>query len=230
MLLVLLGDGAVANVLLRKSKGQEGGWIVIATGWGFAVAMALYVIGWISGGHVNPAVTLSFVFMGKTPWSEVPFYFSGQFLGAFIGACFVYLTYKVHYDQTNKPENILMTFCTKAAVINPIWNFITELIATAILLVGICGILNSHNHLSEGLAPYLVGVLVFSIGLSLGGPTGYAINPARDLGPRIAHALLPIPHKGSSDWRYAWIPFFAPFIGGILGVCIYQLFAKTFFT
>ena len=228
MLLVLLGNGVVANVLLKRSKGENGGWILIATGWGFAVAIALYVMGWVSGGHVNPAVTLSFAATGRTPWVEVPLYLIGQMLGAMLGALLVYLSYKPHYDETNNDDKILMTFCTKPAIEATWWNFTCELIGTAVLLIGICGILDSHNEVASGLAPYLIGILIFAIGLSLGGPTGYAINPARDLGPRIMHALLPIPAKGSSEWSYAWIPVAGPLVGGLLGVFLYEWALSSF--
>lgn len=229
LLLVLLGDGVVANVLLKKSKGESSGWIVITAGWGFAVAIAVYIIGWVSGGHVNPAVTLGFAILGKTPWHLVPAYFSGQLLGGALGAALMYLTYKPHFDMADEKDKILMIFCTKPAIWNPFWNFVCEMLGTAVLLIGICGIINYHNDLSGGIAPYLFGILVFSIGLSLGGPTGYAINPARDLGPRIVHYLLPIKQKGPSEWYYSWIPIVAPLIGGALGVLFYQFLASCFF-
>jgi len=229
MLLVLLGDGVVANVLLKGSKGENSGWIVIATGWGFAVAIAVYIIGWVSGGHINPAVTLGLAILGKTAWSLVPVYFSGQVVGAMIGALLVYLSYKPHFEETEEPQKILMCFCTKPAILRPFWNFICEVIGTAVLLVGICGILNYHNQLVGGIAPYLFGILVFSIGLSLGGPTGYAINPARDLGPRLIHWFLPIRKKGGSEWGYAWIPIVAPLLGSVIGVVIYQIASVYFF-
>lgn len=220
-LLVLLGNGCVANVLLNKSKGQNSGWIVIATGWGFAVAMAVYVVGWISGGHINPAVTLAFVIAGKTPLSLAPIYMAGQMIGAFLGACFVWLAYFPHWQKTPDPHHKLLCFATQPAVRTYLWNFVCELIGTAVLMIGILGIFNPHNAVATGISPYIVGLLVFSIGLSLGGPTGYAINPARDLGPRLAYALLPIRGKGSADWKYAWIPILGPLVGATLGTWIY---------
>lgn len=223
-LLILLGNGCVANVLLKGSKGENGGWIVISAGWGFGVAMAIYVIGWASGGHINPAVTLGFCLLGKTPWDQFPYYFSGQMLGAMLGATAVWITYYSHFKRSEDEHKKLMCFATKPQIFRPIWNCITEIIATAVLLLGVLGIFDHHSEVSKGLGPYLVGILIFSIGLSLGGPTGFAINPARDLGPRIMHSLLPIPEKGSSEWSYAWIPFFAPWIGSALGVWIYQTF------
>lgn len=222
LLLILLGDGAVANVLLKKSKGESSGWIVIATGWGFAVAMGVYTVGWATGGHINPAVTVGLALAGKTPWNLAPLYFCGQFLGAMAGALLVWWTYYSHFEKTENKTHKLLIFCTKPAIRKPTWNFITEVIATAVLLIGVLGIFNIHNGIGCGVGPFAVGLLVFSIGLSLGGPTGYAINPARDLGPRIMHALLPIQGKGDSDWDYAWIPILGPVIGAIIGTLLYQ--------
>lgn len=218
--LVLLGNGSVANVLLKKSKGQGGGWIVISTGWGIAVALAVYICGWASDGHINPAVTLSFALIGKTPWFEVPFYFLGQFLGGFIGAYAVYLVYYSHYQQEANVDLKRMSFCTQPAIYHPLLNFITEIIGTFVLLFAVLGVLNRHSSLSAGLAPYMIGMVVLGIGLSLGGPTGYAINPARDLSPRLAHSF--IYSFSSSKWNYAWIPLFGPLIGGAIGALLYQ--------
>ncbi|NQT23342.1 MAG: aquaporin family protein [Candidatus Omnitrophica bacterium] len=223
MVLVLLGDGVCANVLLKKSKGENSGWIVIATGWGFAVAMAVYVAGWVSGGHINPAVTIGFMAIGKFTFIEALPYFAGQFTGAFLGGVLVWLTYKAHWKATDDADRKLAVFCTVPAIRNYRLNLLTEIIGTAMLLVGVLGIYNVHNSIGKGVGPYLVGILVFSIGLSLGGPTGFAINPARDLGPRIAHFLLPIPGKRDSDWGYSWVPFFGPLIGCLLGAFLYQL-------
>lgn len=222
MLLVLLGNGVVANVLLQQSKGHNSGWIVISTGWGFAVCIAVYVVGWISGGHINPAVTLGLCLVGKSSWSTLPIYVSGQMLGGMFGALLVWLAYKPHFRITPDQTKKLLCFCTKPAMRKPLWNFVVEVIATAVLLAGILGIFNIHNSIAAGMGPYAVGILVFSIGLSLGGPTGYAINPARDLAPRIMHALLPIEGKGSSDWGYSWIPVLAPLLGGCLGSLMYH--------
>ena len=221
MVLVLLGDGVVANVLLHKSKGHNSGWIVISAGWGFGVAIAVYVCGWASGGHINPAVTIALAAIGKLPWTQVPTYLAGQFAGGFIGAILVWLAYLPHWSQTPDPGAKLAIFCTGPAIRNSFGNLICEIIGTAVLLIGVMGILDNNIELTSGVGPYAVGILVFGIGLSLGGPTGYAINPARDLAPRLAHALLPISGKGGSDWRYAWIPVVGPIIGGVLGAFLY---------
>jgi len=221
-ILILLGDGVVANVLLNRSKGQNGGWIVITTGWALAVAIAAYVTGHVSGAHINPAVTLGLAAIGQFPWSQVPSYIIAQFLGAFLGAVLVYLAYLPHWAVTDDAELKLAVFSTAPAVRSPGANLVTEIIGTAMLVLGVLGISHPANQLAGGLSPLLVGFLVWAIGLSLGGPTGYAINPARDLGPRIAHAVLPIPGKGGSDWGYAWIPVVGPVIGGILGALLFQ--------
>jgi len=226
MVLVLLGDGVVANVALAKTKGHGSDWIVIAAGWGFAVAIAVYISGWASGGHINPAVTLGLAAIGDVPWAKVPTYLAGQFIGGFLGAVLVWLAYLPHWSQTPDEAAKLGVFCTAPAIRRPAANLLCEVIGTAMLLIGVRGILNDHNHLAEGIGPYAVGILVFGIGLSLGGPTGYAINPARDLAPRIAHALLPIAGKGRCDWSYAWIPVLGPIVGGVLGAVLYHaLFA-----
>ncbi|MBI5272987.1 MAG: aquaporin family protein [Chlamydiia bacterium] len=222
LLLIVLGNGSVATALLARSKGQKGGWIVITAGWGFAVAIAVYAVGWISGGHLNPAVTFGLIAAGKTPLSDLPLYLAGQMTGAMLGALLVWLAYYTHWAATRNPALKLMCFCTKPAIYAPKWNFLTEVIATAVLLIGVLGIFDIHNGIGSGVGPYAVGILVFSIGLSLGGPTGYAINPARDLAPRLMHAWLPIHGKGSSEWGYAWIPVTAPLIGGLLGAYIYR--------
>jgi len=226
MVLVLLGDGVVANVLLRKSKGYDSGWIVIAAGWGFGVAIAVYICGWASGGHINPAVTIGLASIGDLSWSVVPTYLAGQFAGGFLGAVLVWLAYLPHWAETPDPAAKLAIFCTGPAIRNWPANLLCEVIGTAMLLIGVLGILNTNNELGSGFGPYAVGILVFGIGLSLGGPTGYAINPARDLSPRLAHALLPIAGKGSSDWRYAWVPVVGPILGGMIGAFVYHwLFA-----
>ncbi|WP_420420766.1 MIP/aquaporin family protein [Simkania sp.] len=221
LLLILLGNGSVANVLLKKSKGEASGWIVITTAWGFAVAMAVYTIGWATGGHINPAVTFGLAIAGKTPWALTPFYFIGQLLGAMVGALLVWWTYHAHFEKSENKTHKLLIFCTQPAIRRISWNFVTEVIATAVLLIGVLGIFNFHNGLACGVGPLAVGFLVFSIGLSLGGPTGFAINPARDLGPRIMHALLPVQGKGDSDWDYAWVPILGPLIGSGIGTLIY---------
>jgi glycerol uptake facilitator protein len=235
MLLVLLGDGVVANVVLNRTKGQNGGWIVITVGWGVAVAMAVYAVGRISGAHLNPAVTVGLAAIGSFPWADVPGYILAQMVGAFTGAVLVWLSYLPHWRVTADPASKLAVFATGPAMRSPAANFVTEAIGTAVLLFGILAIAANAQTLSRpgdvdlsfvfsrGLQPLLVGVLVLGIGLSLGGPTGYAINPARDLGPRLAHALLPIPGKGNSDWEYSWIPVVGPLVGGVLGAGAYFL-------
>jgi glycerol uptake facilitator protein len=235
MILVLLGDGVVANVLLQRSKGQNSGWIVITTGWGVAVAVAVYAVGRISGAHLNPAVTIALATIGSFSWAQVPGYIAAQMIGAFLGAVLVWLAYLPHWRETPDPGAKLGIFCTGPAIRSTGANLITEIIGTAVLMFGILAIAANAQTLarpgdvdlsvvfSRGLQPLLVGVLVLGIGLSLGGPTGYAINPARDLGPRLAHAILPIPGKGSSDWGYAWIPVVGPIIGGIAGAGLYSI-------
>jgi glycerol uptake facilitator protein len=214
-ILILLGDGVVAAVLLAQSKAQNAGWIVITWGWGMAVMVGVFAVGQFSGAHLNPAVTLGFATIGNTEWSDVPAYLGGEFVGAMIGAFLVWASYSNHWRATEDPGLKLAVFCTAPAIRNTAANVITEIIGTFMLVFGVLAIV--ANELTAGLAPLLVGLLVLAIGLSLGGPTGYAINPARDLGPRIMHAILPIPGKGPSDWGYAWIPVVAPIIGGVLG-------------
>lgn len=222
MILVILGDGVVANVVLSKTKGNSSGWIVITAGWGFAVAIAVYVVGWVGGAHLNPAVTIGLAAIGSFPWALVPWYIAAQMLGAFLGAIIVYLAYHEHFAQSDDADGKLAVFATGPAIRSNLWNLVTEIIGTAMLLIGILGISNTHNNMGA-LGALVTGFLIWAIGLSLGGPTGYAINPARDLGPRIAHAILPIPGKRDSDWSYAWIPVIGPIIGGVLGAGIYNL-------
>ena len=227
-ILIILGDGVVAGVLLAKSKAQNAGWIVITAGWGFAVAMAVYAVGSISGAHINPAVTIGFASNGTLPWGDVPLYLAGQFVGAFIGAVVVYLHYLPHWGETDDPGLKLAVFSTGPAIRNTGSNLVSEIIGTFVLVFGVLAIVANAAPGETGLTPLLVGFLVFAIGLSLGGPTGYAINPARDLGPRIAHAVLPIAGKGSSDWEYSWIPVVGPIVGGVLGALAFTaLFTNT---
>ncbi len=231
-LLILLGDGVVAAVLLAKSKAQDSGWIVITTGWALAVAVAVYAVGRISGAHINPAVTVALAATQDFPWSDVPGYVVAQLIGAILGAAAVWLHYLPHWSATEDPALKLGVFSTGPAVRNTPANVVSEVIGTAVLVFGVLAIVTTFGagNLPEafGIAftPLLVGFLVWSIGLSLGGPTGYAINPARDLGPRIAHAILPIAGKGGSDWGYAWIPVVAPLIGGILGGLLFNVTIK----
>jgi len=227
MLLVILGDGVVANVVLTKTKGQNGGWIVITAGWAFAVTVAVYAVGTFSGAHLNPAVTIGLAAIGKFAWASVPMYIAGQMLGAFLGATIVWLAYLPHWAVTASQDSKLAVFCTGPAIRNTYSNLLTEIIGTAVLVLGVLTILTPKNLNPEhgwnvGFGPALVGVIVWAIGLSLGGPTGYAINPARDLGPRLAHAVLPISGKGTSDWGYAWIPVAGPIIGGVIAAFLYK--------
>ena len=223
-ILILLGDGVVAATLLARSKAENGGWIVITFGWAMGVAMAVYAVGAFSGAHLNPAVTLGFAVVGVTEWSDVPKYLAGEFSGAFIGAVLVFVAYLNHWRPTEDPGLKLAVFCTAPAIRNTVNNILTEIIGTFLLVFVVLSFGTAAGIGRSGLTPLLVGLLVLGIGLSLGGPTGYAINPARDLSPRIAHALLPIPGKGPSDWGYAWIPVVAPIIGGILGALAWDLF------
>jgi glycerol uptake facilitator protein len=221
LLLVLLGDGVVAGVLLGKSKAEKSGWIVITTGWALAVAMAVYTVGRISGAHLNPAVTLGLAAVGKLPWRQVPIYILAQMLGAFLGAILVWLAYLAHWEQTPRQDLKLAVFSTAPAIPRATANLTTEIIGTCVLVFGVLALGANKASNDTGLTPLLVGFLVWAIGLSLGGPTGYAINPARDLAPRIAHALLPIAGKGDSNWGYAWVPVVGPVVGGIIGAAAY---------
>ena len=223
-LLILLGNGVVACVLLNLSKGQNSGWIVITWGWGLAVMVAVFTVGQFSGAQLNPAVTLGFAIEGRTDWGDVPEYLAGEFVGAFVGATLVWLAYLDHWKETEDPGLKLACFSTAPAIRNPVSNMITEIIGTFVLVFGILGFFADKATTGTALGGIIVGFLVLSIGLSLGGPTGYAINPARDLGPRIMHAILPIPGKGPSDWAYAWIPVVGPLIGGSLAALAYEVF------
>lgn len=222
MFLIILGDGVVANVLLNKSKGQNSGWIVITTGWAFAVMVGVFVSGAFgsASAHINPAVTVGFAIAGSFDWADVPGFIIAQLLGAFVGGVIVWLTYYRHWADTNDQGLKLAVFSTGPAIRDTVWNNITEIIGTMVLVIGVAAIFSDADTAmgipTSGLGPFIVGALVWGIGLSLGGPTGYAINPARDLGPRIAHFLLPIAGKGDSDWGYSWIPVVGPIVGGIL--------------
>ena len=236
LILILLGDGVVAGVLLRSSKAENAGWVVITLAWGLAVAIAVYAVGRISGAHIKPAVTIGFAATGFAgfSWALVPIYLLGQFLGAFVGAVLVWLQYLPHWKETEDPELKLGVFSTGPAIRNYVANFIAEFIGTAVLVFGVMAIVTTLSETGVGdpslavafgtaVGPLLIGLLVVVIGMSLGGPTGYAINPARDLGPRIAHAILPISGKGGSDWGYSWIPVVAPIVGGIVGALLFQI-------
>jgi glycerol uptake facilitator protein len=230
MFLIILGDGVVANVLLARSKGENSGWIVITTGWAMAVMVGVFVA--ISAGapqaDINPAVTIGkWLALGVYTTPQALATMAAEVVGAFIGAIIVWLAYFNHWGPTEDPGLKLAVFSTGPAIRNTVWNFVTEVIGTIVLLMGVGAIFSgatAPDGPAAGLGPYLVGSLVWGIGLSLGGPTGYAINPARDLGPRIAHQILPIPGKGSSDWGYGWIPVVAPLVGGVIGGFLWNLF------
>jgi glycerol uptake facilitator protein len=222
MVLIILGTGVVANVLLSKTKGQNSGLLTIAFGWAVAVFVGVYIAAPVSGAHLNPAVTIALAVADKFAWADVPLYITAQFAGAMLGAFINWLAYKQHYDATEDPALQLATFCNSPAIDSTFHNLLTEIIGTFVLVLGVLFIampdikLNSINALP-------VALLVLGIGVSLGGPTGYAINPARDLGPRIIHALLPIKGKGGSGWKYSWIPVVGPVAGGLLAAWVFKL-------
>ena len=227
MMLILLGDGVVANVLLKKSKGENSGWIVIATGWGLAVLCGILTSLGVGGvAHLNPAVTIALAIAARSYVTVVP-YIAAQMAGGFVGAFLVWIVYLPHWSQTPDKGAKLGIFCTAPAIRNIPSNALTEFLVTILLIIvgfsiGSKGV--SATGLVAGFGPYLWGMLVWAIGLSLGGPTGYAINPARDLGPRIAHQLLPISGKGSSDWGYALVPIVAPALGGVVAAFLCKAF------
>jgi glycerol uptake facilitator protein len=234
-MLIVFGDGVVANVLLARSKGESSGWIVITAGWGVAVMVAVYAVGRLSGAHLNPAVTLALASIGAFPWADVTGYILAQMVGAFVGAVLVWLMYLPHWSVTQDANLKLAVFCTGPAIRNPFANFMTETLATAVFVFAVLAIGANAQMLAKpgdidlsvvfsgALQPLLIGGLVLGVGLSLGGPTGYAINPARDLGPRVAHFLLPIAGKRDSDWGYAWIPIVGPLIGGVIGAQLFRV-------
>ena len=223
--LLLLGDGVVANVVLKGTKGENSGWIVISLGWGMAVFVAVFIVAAYSGAHINPAVTLGLAVAGKFAWSLVPLYLLGQFIGAAIGAFLVWLHYRDHFAATPDGDAKLAVFCTGPAIRNTSSNFISEVIGTFVLVFAVLYIAAPEVGLGA-LDALPVGLLVLVIGLCLGGTTGYAINPARDLSPRLMHFLLPIPNKRDSDWGYAWIPVLGPFVGGALAGGLFLLLAS----
>ncbi|MFZ4682980.1 MAG: MIP/aquaporin family protein [Terrimicrobiaceae bacterium] len=235
MLLIVLGDGVVANVLLTKSKGQNSGWIVITTGWALAVFIAVAAVARVSGAHLNPAVSVGLAAVGAFNWASVPGYIVAQLLGAFAGAIIVWLAYLPHWKETADGELKRAVFCTAPAIRSVPANFLCEVIGTFVLLFGVLTMKSAfEKNLTGSIIPIDLGalsalpvaLLVWAIGLSLGGPTGYAINPARDLGPRLAHALLPIPGKASNDWSYAWIPVLAPIVGALLAAALYLILGQ----
>lgn len=227
-LLIVLGDGVVANVVLDRTKGHDSGWIVITAGWAFAVTIAVYGVNAISGAHLNPAVSIALASIGAFSWAKVPAYVAAQTAGGFLGGVIVWLAYRPHFAVTADASTKLAVFSTTPAIRSTWANLLSEVIGGFVLVLALLTVLSPRNFVpnsdfAKGFGPVLVGVIVMAIGLSLGGPTGYAINPARDLGPRIAHALLPIPGKGTSDWRYAWVPIVGPIVGGVLAALSYKL-------
>jgi len=221
-ILILLGGGVVANVVLNKTIGNNSGWIVITTGWALAVYVAVVIAGPYSGAHINPAVTVAVAIAGKFPWADVPMYVLAQMIGAMIGSSAVWVTYKSHFEETEDADSKKAVFCTAPAIRNTFSNFFSEMIGAFVLIFTIfyftnASITDTETMIGLGsLGALPVAFLVWSIGLSLGGTTGYAINPARDLGPRIMHAILPIKNKAKSDWSYAWIPVIGPLVGGAI--------------
>jgi glycerol uptake facilitator protein len=218
-LLILLGGGVVAGVVLKETKSNNAGWLTIVVAWGLAVTLSIYAVGSYSGAHLNPAVSLGLAIAGSFAWSELPMYILSQLGGAFFGAVLVWLHYKPHWEKTSDAGAKLAVFATGPAVRNTISNLVSEIIATAVLVLGLLFI--GANKFADGLNPVIVGLLIVAIGLSLGGTTGFAINPARDLGPRLAHFILPIAGKGDSEWGYSWIPVVGPMIGGAIGAVVY---------
>lgn len=225
-ILVLFGDGVVASTVLKKSKGENGGWVVITMAWGLAVMLGVFIAGPYSGAHLNPAVTLGLAAAGTFSWALVLPYIVAQMLGGLLGAVLVYLYYKDHYDATDDPVAKLSTFCTIPAIRSYGRNLFSEIVGTFVLVFVILA-LSMQNNLPEvgmgSLGAFPVAMLIVALGMSLGGATGYAINPARDLAPRIAHAILPIKGKGTSDWAYSWVPVLGPIIGGFLAAVLYCL-------
>jgi glycerol uptake facilitator protein len=225
--LISLGCGVNAGVTLKKSYANDSGWLVIAFGWGLAVTLAIYAVGSFSGAHINPAVTVGLAVVGEFPWAEVPGYIFAQLLGAFLGATIVWVHYMPHWKATEDKASKLGVFATGPAIPARFSNLISEVSGTFILLFGLMFI--GANDFTQGLNPLVVGGLILAIGISLGGTTGYAINPARDLGPRLAHYFLPIHDKGDSGWPYATIPIFGPLLGGVWGTLTYKfLFQQEF--
>lgn len=221
MILILLGDGVCAAVNLKKSKAEASGWIVIAFGWAMAVTIGVYVAGYMGPAHLNPAVTIAMAMTGSFEWGLVVPFIIAQVLGAVVGAVLVWLAYLPHWSQTEDQGAVLGTFATGPAIRNYPANMVTETIGTFVLVLGLFSF--AQNSFTDGLNPIVVGLLILAIGLSLGGPTGYAINPARDFGPRLAHQLLPITTKGDSDWGYSWVPIVGPVLGAVIASGVYML-------
>ena len=222
-ILILLGNGIVSGVVLNKTKATGAGWVAITLGWGFAVMMGVYVSGFMSPAHLNPAVTIAMAMIGSFSWSLVLPYILAQMLGAMVASIILYLMFYPHYAETENPADILGTFSTGPAIRQTGSNLLSEIVGTAVLTTGILAFGQYAITQTSGVSPLLVGAIITAIGLSLGATTGYSLNPARDLGPRIMHALLPIKGKGDSDWSYAWIPVVGPIIGGSLGAVLFNM-------
>jgi glycerol uptake facilitator protein len=220
-ILLALGNGVVANVVLNKTKGHNSGWIVIAFGWAIAVFVGVFISAKSSGAHLNPAVTLALLYLNKIGWNVVPQYLAGQLLGAMAGSVIVWLSYLQHFTATDNAESVLAVFATSPAINSSGHNFLTEFLATFVFILSILYIISPSVSLGS-LDALPVALLVLGIGLSFGGPTGYAINPVRDLGPRIMHQLLPIANKGTSNWKYAFVPVFGPLAGGLLAAILFN--------
>ena len=223
LILVLLGNGVVGGVVLKGTKSEGAGWFTIVVGWGIAATLAVLAVGKISGSHLNPAITLALAVKGDFPWENVGGYIVAQFLGAIVASVLVWLHYGPHWRPTTDADTKRAVFCTSPSTRNTFFNLFSEIIATGALVLIL--LLLGATEFTQGLKPFAIGLVIVSIGLSLGGTTGFAINPARDLGPRIAHFLLPIHGKGSSDWGYAWIPVVGPILGGVLAVYVFGLLA-----
>ena len=232
MFLILLGNGVVANVVLKGTKGNSSGWMVITTGWALAVFVGVVIAAPYSGAHLNPAVTIGLAIGGKFAWSKVLSFIIAQLLGAMAGSFLVWVVYRDHFNATSEPDLQLAVFSTIPAIRNLRFNFISEVVGTFVLVFVVFYFTNAEIIIQKtpiglgSLGALPVAFLVWAIGLSIGGTTGYAINPARDLGPRIVHALLPLKHKGSTDWKYAWVPVLEPFAGAIIAAAVYLLLKK----
>lgn len=221
-LLIALGNGVVANVLLNKTNGQNAGWIVITFGWCIAVFVGVYTSAAVSGAHLNPAVTIALAIAGKFSWADVPMYLLAQVIGTFIGSLMVWLMYRKHFEATPDAATKRSVFCTGPAIRSLPSNLLTEALATFVFVTAVLHLTGPESKLGS-IDALPVALVVLGVGLSLGGPTGYAINPARDFGPRLFHAVMPIQGKGDSDWNYAWVPVLGPMIGGASAAFVYGL-------
>ncbi|MFH5807315.1 MIP/aquaporin family protein [Lactiplantibacillus plantarum] len=229
LILVLLGNGAVANAFLKNTTGNDdpglanGGWLLVASGYGLGVMLPAMMFGSISGNHLNPAITIGQAVIGIFPWTHVAPYL--QFLGAIAGQCLILALYWPHYRQTTDNEAVLGTFATSDHANSQLNGFVTEMVGAAVLIFGAMGLYRGmFFHQNIDIANIGVGLLIAAMVISLGGPTGPTLNPARDLGPRLVHALFPVPNKGSSHWEYSWVPVVAPIVGAVIGIWIYKIF------